>query len=116
MFQTKIVGKKTHILCSVTIFSKNPAIYEIMQENMVEPDRPQMIIIIIIILYNMMLVLFSCWIIKATDIHSEYVILNAFSTVVMVCERSSVLRFTCIAFLVKYAFMQQRFLITSIMN
>ena len=41
MFQTKLVEKlKTHILCSVT-FPENPAVYEIMWKNVVEPDRPQ---------------------------------------------------------------------------
>ena len=42
MFQKKAVEKiKTHILCSVT-FSENHAFYEIMWENIVELDRPQM--------------------------------------------------------------------------
>jgi hypothetical protein len=42
MFQTKVVEKiKTHILSSVT-FSENRAVYEIMWENMVQTDRPQM--------------------------------------------------------------------------
>jgi hypothetical protein len=44
IFQTKVVDEiKTHILSSVT-FSENHAFYEIMWENMVEPDRPQMTI------------------------------------------------------------------------
>jgi len=39
----KVVAKiKTHILCSIPFFSENCAIYEIMWENMVEPDGPQM--------------------------------------------------------------------------
>jgi len=41
-FSDQFVKKnKTHILCSIT-FPKNHAIYEIMWENMVETDRPQM--------------------------------------------------------------------------
>jgi hypothetical protein len=45
MFQTKVVEKiKTHILCSVTFFPKNRAVYEIMWKNTVQPDRPQMTI------------------------------------------------------------------------
>jgi hypothetical protein len=36
---------------------------------MVEPDRPQMTI---------RYMRFACWITKATDTHSEYVILSAF--------------------------------------
>jgi len=40
MFKTNVVAEiKTHILCSVH-FSENHAIYEIMWDNMVEPDRP----------------------------------------------------------------------------
>jgi hypothetical protein len=42
MSQTKVVEKiKTHILCSIS-FSENRAIYEIMWENTVKPDRQQM--------------------------------------------------------------------------
>ena len=42
MFQTKVVEKiKTHILCSVTFFFENRAVYEIMLKNLVEPERPR---------------------------------------------------------------------------
>jgi hypothetical protein len=45
MFQTKVVEKiKTHILCSLTLFFENRAVYQIMWKNMLEPDRPQMTI------------------------------------------------------------------------
>jgi hypothetical protein len=45
MFQTKVVDKiKTHILCSITFFSENRAVCEIMWKNMVEPDRSQVAI------------------------------------------------------------------------
>jgi hypothetical protein len=41
----KVVEKiETHILCSVTFFSENLAIYEVMWNNMVQPDRPQIAI------------------------------------------------------------------------
>jgi hypothetical protein len=44
MFQTNGVEKiKAQFLCSIT-FSENRAVYEIMWENMVEPDRPLMTI------------------------------------------------------------------------
>jgi hypothetical protein len=44
IFQTKVVEKiKTHILCSVA-FLKNRTVYEIMWENIVERDTPQMTI------------------------------------------------------------------------
>ena len=35
---------KTHILCSVTFFYENPAVYEIMSKKVVEPERPRMTI------------------------------------------------------------------------
>jgi hypothetical protein len=38
----KIVQKvKTHISYSKTFFFENPSVYEIMWENMVEPEEPQ---------------------------------------------------------------------------
>ena len=40
-FETNVTkGIKTHILCPVT--SENHDVYEIMWENIVEPDRPRM--------------------------------------------------------------------------
>ena len=70
MFETKVVQKiKTHILRSIPFYSENRAVYEIMWENIVERGRPQMTI------WRMRV---DCWITRATDIHLEYVILNAF--------------------------------------
>jgi hypothetical protein len=44
MFQAKVVGKiKTHFMLN-KLFSENRAVYEIMWENMVQPDIPQMTI------------------------------------------------------------------------
>ena len=61
MFQTKVVEKtETHILWSVTFFF-NCAIYEIMWENIGEPNRPQMVHVCI-----------ACWITKAADTLSDY--------------------------------------------
>jgi len=41
MFQTKVVEEiKTHLLCSITFFSENRAVFEIMWKNAVEPERP----------------------------------------------------------------------------
>jgi hypothetical protein len=69
MSQAKVVTKiKTHFLCSVTS-SENRAVYEIMWENVVESDNAQMTICRTCI---------ACWIPKATDTHSEYVISIAF--------------------------------------
>jgi hypothetical protein len=88
MFQTKVVeGIKTHFLF-VNISFKNRAICEIMWKNTVEPDRPQ------ITIWRMRI---ACWIIKATDTHSEYVILNPFPPHQWLHERASLLRFTCTA-------------------
>ena len=71
MFQIKVVEKiKTHILCSVTFFPpENRAVYEIMWGNIVERDRAQMTI------WRMRI---ACWIPKATDTHTWYLILIAF--------------------------------------
>jgi hypothetical protein len=45
MFQTNIVEKITaHILCSVTQFSKNRTLYEIIWKNTIQPDRTHMTI------------------------------------------------------------------------
>jgi hypothetical protein len=43
---------------------------------------------------------FACWITKATDTHSEHVILTAFPRQQLLRERASVLRYTYIACLV----------------
>jgi len=41
MFQTKDIEKiKTRILCSITFFSENRAVYEIKWENVEYPDMP----------------------------------------------------------------------------
>ena len=43
MLQTKVLEKiKTQGLCSVNFFNENCAVYEIMCQNVVQPDRPQM--------------------------------------------------------------------------
>ena len=59
---------KTLILCSITFF-ENHAMYEIMTKNTVEHGRPQMAI---------WHVRNACWVTKATNTHTEYVILIAF--------------------------------------
>jgi len=69
------------------IFSpENHAVREIMWKNLVEPDRPQMAI------WRMRV---ACWITKATNSHSEYVILIVFPPYnSSYHERTSVLRVT----------------------
>jgi hypothetical protein len=70
MFQTQFVEKiETHILCSITFFFENRAVYEIMWKNVVQPERPQMKI------WRMRI---ACRIPKATNTLSEYVVLIAF--------------------------------------
>jgi hypothetical protein len=59
-------------------------------KNIVEPDRPQMT-------WRMR---FACWITKATNTDSEYVILTAFPQQQWLHERGSLLRYTRIACLV----------------
>jgi hypothetical protein len=82
MFQIKVVEKiKTHILCSITFFFEDHVVYEIMWKNMVQPWRMRM----------------ACWISKATDAHSEYVILIDFPLQQWLYERASMLRYTYIA-------------------
>jgi len=89
MFQTNIVEKiKTHILYSVTFLKKNRAVYEIMWKNVVERGRPQMKI------WRMRV---ACWIIKATDTHSEYVVLVSFPLQQQLSERAGMLHYTNVA-------------------
>jgi hypothetical protein len=92
MFQTNVVEKnKTHFTLR-NFFFENRAIYEIVWKNMVDPGRPQMAI------WHMR---HACWIPKAININSEYVLLIAFPLQQWLHERASVLeRETCIAYLV----------------
>jgi hypothetical protein len=60
--------------------------------NTVEPEGPQMTICCMRM---------ACWITKATNTHSEYVILIAFPLQQWLHERASILRYTRIACLVE---------------
>jgi len=62
-----------------------------MWKNTVEPDRPQMIIWCMRI---------ACWIINATDTHSEYVIFIAFPQQLWLQKHALKLRSTYIALFV----------------
>ena len=69
MFQTEVVEKlKTYFLCSANFF-RNNAVYEIMWKNTVQPDSPHM---------TVQQKHIACWIPKATNTNSEYVIVIAF--------------------------------------
>jgi hypothetical protein len=65
------------------LFLKNRALYEIMWKNIVARGRPYMTI------WRMRIV---CWIPKATNTHSECVILIAFPLQQCLLERTAVLR------------------------
>jgi hypothetical protein len=82
---------KTHILCSITFILKNCAIYEIMWKNIVEPDMPQVTI------RHMQ---FTCWVLKATNTHSECVILVVFPLQQLLHESASMLCYMYITCLV----------------
>jgi hypothetical protein len=71
MFLTKVVDKiKSHILCAITSYRKSCGLWDNVEkfgtarqatdDNIIQRMR------------------FTCWITKATDTHSEYVILTAF--------------------------------------
>ena len=72
-----------------------------MWKNIVEPGRPQMTI------WRMRI---ACWIPKATDTHSEYVILVAFPLQQWLPKRASALRYMYIGCPVRFADM---FIITT---
>ena len=93
MFQTKVVEKiKTHIVCSVTFFFfENRADYQTIWGKKCTAGRPQMTI------WRMLI---ACWIPKATDTHSEYVILTPFLQQQWSNVRASILCYTCTARLV----------------
>ena len=66
MFRSNFIKKfKKRILYSITVFRKS-LLFEVMWTSFVEPDKPRMTI------WRMRL---ACWRTKATNTHSEYVIL-----------------------------------------
>jgi len=84
----KVVEKlETRVLYSVNLFVKR-AVYEMVWKNTVQRDRPQMTI------WRMRI---ACWISKATNTHSEYVILVVFPLQQWFHERASVLYVHCLA-------------------
>jgi hypothetical protein len=95
MFQTNVAEKiKTHILCSRT-FPENRAVYGIMWKKYGRAGQATGDNII-------RRMRFACWIAKATDTHSEYVILIAFPRQQWLCESAWMLRYTYIAYLVMF--------------
>ena len=91
MFQTKVVEKiKTHFVFS-NFFFENRAVYEILWENIVKRGMPQMAIWCMRI---------ACWISKATNTRSEYVIIIVFPLKQRLLKRASMLRYMHISCLV----------------
>ena len=84
----KVQRKSRHVFYIQLMFSENRAVCEVMWKNMVDQDRPQMILRRIRI---------ACWISKATNINSEHVILTAFPQQQRLSKRTSLLRFTYVA-------------------
>jgi hypothetical protein len=83
---------KTHIPYSGTFFQNRPfMVYKIMQTNIVGPDRAQMTT------WHMCT---ACWIPKATNTHSQYVVLLAFPWPQWLHECTSTLHYMYIVCLV----------------
>jgi hypothetical protein len=82
-------NQNTHFMFS-NFFFWNPANYEIMWKNIVEPDRPQMTT------WHRCI---ACWITKATNTHSAYVMLIAFPLQQWLHKHASIL-YMFIAFVV----------------
>ena len=80
------------MLCSTTFFFyENRAVYELKWKNIVEPGRPQI---------KVRRMRIACWISKATNTRSEYVISFDFPLQEWWQESASLLRYTYIACIV----------------
>ena len=89
-FRQSLQIKSKHALY-IYFFSKIVPFYEIMWKHFVERGGPQMTI---------WCTHFACWMRKATNTHSEYVILIAFPLQQWLREHTSTFRYTYIACLV----------------
>ena len=90
IFQTNVVEKiKTHIFIHNNVFFfVNRAVYEIVWNDPVEPERPQL---------TTPLMRIACCIYKATNTDAEFVIFIAFALQKSPHERASILRHMYIA-------------------
>jgi hypothetical protein len=86
-----------HFSYSITPFFGHFALYDIMLKNTVEPDRSQM---------TTLLTCIACWITKATNTLSEYVIPISFPPQQWLHKIASILPYTthCLFFLIIYTF------------
>ena len=92
MRKDKSYGENQNTLCMFNnVFFLNLHVYEIMWKHFVESDKPQMTIWCMHI---------ACWIPKATNIHSEYVLLMAFPLQQWLFAQISLLRYMYINWLV----------------
>jgi hypothetical protein len=82
MFQVKFVDKKNTFFTFSNVFFENQAVCEKMFKNIVDQCRPQMTIL---------RMRFACRIPKATNVHSDYVILVFFPLQEWLHERPSML-------------------------
>ena len=97
MFHKNLQRISGHILCSVRFPPpENRAVYVKMLKKIVEPERPQM---------KIQRMRFACWIPKAINTLSEYVILIAFPLQQCLHERNSMSRYTYIACLFIFPFL-----------
>jgi hypothetical protein len=81
-------NQNTWFMCFFFFFFRKSCPYEMWKKSTLEPIRPQMTI------WRMRN---ACWITKATNTHSEYVILISFPPQQWLHESASVLRYTYIA-------------------
>jgi hypothetical protein len=95
ILQTKVVEKiKTHILCSVTFFRKSRRLWDNVEKYGRAGQATGGNII-----WRMR---FACWITKATNTHSEYVILTSFPLQQRLHDCTSMSRYTCILMLLRW--------------
>jgi len=87
--------EKKHILPFILLFSRKSCLLRDNVMKYSKPGRPQM---------TMWRMRFACWISKATNIHSKYVILAAFPLRQRLNERASMWCYTHIACLSKFYF------------
>jgi len=92
-FRQNLQRKPKHTFYAQKLFSENRAVYGVMWKNIVQPDRRQMTI------WRMRI---SCWILKATDTHSQYVKHINFPLQKWLNEPITMLHYTYIACLVHY--------------
>jgi hypothetical protein len=90
-FQPKVVEKLETLILYTIVFFEDRDFYETMWKNIVERGRPQMTI---------WRTRIACWITKATNSHSEYVMLVAFPLQRSLHESASMFPSLCIACLV----------------